>query len=599
MEVKKKAIFFGIFLILVGVVMFFVLKPQYTSEDGLSFQNLRGVNSQAIALRENTTYSSTTITTCGSERCYTEFYSGRVNYWDGSGFIPIDYNIVSSSDPIYEFESIEGTFNVFFRENPDTGETVKFFYNESFLEGNNPHKSGFVTFQPLSLNYRNDLDQLQQISNVQSVTGVASEGTFTYPNIYGEGINLTYISGGIGLFKKLIIEDRTDLVDPEQFIIDGGNPTIEFDFNLGFNDELDIFINGEVWDEAPNNPQETSGGIEFQLDGETLFGLPAPTAQDDVGEFSNGNYLIRRQGNNFFIQVTFDFSWLNDTSRVYPVELDPSIILQDAGTENREDTWVASNQATSNFATDDDLSISNTTDATRVHRQGMFKWNLTQIPSGQQIDYANLTLNLFTGSGFESGEGYNLTTERIWNNYTCSGIDWVETCPTYNTRPLFAGNLSSGLGGFTVVNETNGNAANVDISFNVTGIVRGCYADAELNCSIFLYAAFSIGTPTGAERVRFSSKEDSTTTDRPILNITHSDVGGATCDCPSVNTDWRIADGSQCLLTTVCNIGTGGLFIHSGRLHITASGSLNANSCYVADSQSLYTDDGGGLICRA
>jgi len=586
-------------ILLIGVVMFFAFKSPSVLEDGLDSGSLRGVNSQALELRENTTYTPTTIMTCNAQRCWTEFYSGRVNYWNGTGFIPIDNRIVSSSDPIYEFESTEGTFNVFFRENPDTGETIKFFYNESFLEGNNPHKSGFVTFQPLSLNYRNDLDQLQQISNVQSVTGVASEETFTYPNVYGSGINLTYNSGGDGLFKKLVIGDRTDLIDPEQFIIDGGNPTLEIDFNLGFDGTLDVFINGEIWNQAPNNPQETSGAIEFQLEGESIFELPSPTAEDSNGELTTGDYLIRRQGNSFFVQVIFDYSWLNDSLRVYPIELDPTISLSIADTENLDDTYVRSSQATTNFGSNAEIRVLNSTGG---EFEILMQWNISSIPVSQQIDSA--TLHLVLDDNFLDGADIvNVTIRRLFHNYTCSNggnFPWDEGCPTWNFRP---NNDSQGHLG-VVVNNTAISAADADgtrFAWNVTGPVRGCYAEDLLNCSFYLQSFIFAGGPSfPADRIELSAKERPMTVDDPILNITHSDIpAGATCDCPSVNTDWRIADGSQCLLTTVCNIGTGNLFIHDGRLHITSTGSLNANACYVADDNSLYADDGGGLICRA
>jgi len=68
-----------------------------------------------------------------------------------------------------------------------------------------------------------------------------------------------------------------------------------------------------------------------------------------------------------------------------------------------------------------------------------------------------------------------------------------------------------------------------------------------------------------------------------------------TCDCPTSG-NWDIDDGSSCYLSTTCNIATK-LRIDSGSLRIQSSGFLRSGGCYVADAQSLYVDDGGGLFC--
>ena len=82
------------------------------------------------------------------------------SYYNGTEHIPINGTIVTSSDPHYDYEVTRGFYHAFFKEDPSEAETIKTFVNASFLDGRDPHKSGFMTLQPQSLNYRNDLGQI-------------------------------------------------------------------------------------------------------------------------------------------------------------------------------------------------------------------------------------------------------------------------------------------------------------------------------------------------------------------------------------------------------------------------------------------------------
>lgn len=69
------------------------------------------------------------------------------------------------------------------------------------------------------------------------------------------------------------------------------------------------------------------------------------------------------------------------------------------------------------------------------------------------------------------------------------------------------------------------------------------------------------------------------------------------CTC-TPGSSWTIINGDQCVLSATCNLGANVFRIMDGALRITATGSLNAQGCYIQNAESLFVINGGKLICR-
>ena len=71
-----------------------------------------------------------------------------------------------------------------------------------------------------------------------------------------------------------------------------------------------------------------------------------------------------------------------------------------------------------------------------------------------------------------------------------------------------------------------------------------------------------------------------------------------TCDCPSINTNWIIDDGSICTLDADCYIGTGILRVIWGLLNIPNGFTFNGAGCF-ADPPlgGIFTETGGTRLC--
>jgi len=170
------------------------------------------------------TLGSSTETLCNFNGCILTTYADIVRYDVNGELILIDKRIIESGEIPYNYKNTTGIYHTYFNSNPTAGPVVKYVKND--IE---------VTFQPMALNYRNNLNQLQQVSMINSVIGFPRDNIFIYPAAYGAGIDLKYVYWNTLLKEKLVINSFSDFVAPAQYIVDGGSPTLDLDFILSTN----------------------------------------------------------------------------------------------------------------------------------------------------------------------------------------------------------------------------------------------------------------------------------------------------------------------------------------------------------------------------
>ncbi len=198
-----------------------------------------------------------------------------------------------------------------------------------------------------------------------------------------------------------------------------------------------------------------------------------------------------------------------------------TIILQDADTENLEDAFVAQNFANNNFGTNVNLEIGEQSLDSITVRKTFIKFNISEIPSGQVIDLAELNLYEFID---------NTETADTFDTWEVSNQSWSETVITWNNPP------STG----ALISETNNPTVGVAdgfIIFTVTTWVSNQYIAGNSNVSFAVNK--SKDSSSDDDFVKFHSKEFTTDiTLRPYLNITFSEPPPPTVnlDSPSNNT---------------------------------------------------------------
>lgn len=200
-----------------------------------------------------------------------------------------------------------------------------------------------VAFQPMALEWTNDLDQVQQISMPQSVACsvtnpevdllpavgmLGHQGTIRWDNGYGEGIDFEWRCTSTRLVKILEIEGFDKLPAPEQYIIDGGNPVLRLNLIFDPSKDMDIYVDGELWDKKTK--VQTFNVIEFKKDGETLWGFmplrywDSHEPAEEEEEFEQQSIAtLEKKGNSLYISIRVPYEWLQNAT--YPVFIDTPV----------------------------------------------------------------------------------------------------------------------------------------------------------------------------------------------------------------------------------------------------------------------------------
>lgn len=204
--------------------------------------------------------------------------------------------------------------------NFDSGQIVRYL---------DPISGAEIAFQPMQLQWSNDLGQIEAIGDPAAVSAAINDDTLTWVDAFGAGLHFVWENQTARLAKRLIITSLADIGTPPAFIISGGNPYLKLQFIFQKSNDVDIWIDGVLWNEASNNPQTTGNAVEFRDSGNNLLWFFAPaygsdtsTGPDAVQEVP-ASYHFRKQANNLFVEVRVPWSWLE--TAVYPVVVDPTV----------------------------------------------------------------------------------------------------------------------------------------------------------------------------------------------------------------------------------------------------------------------------------
>ena len=277
----------------------------------------------------------------------------------------------------WDFEMVQAGYNAFALANFSSGQIVKYVH---------PGTGESVAFQSQQLQYTNDLDQIQAIANPQSVSAVVqNEDVLFWQGAFGPGMDIRWQTQTARLDKRLVVDQASRWPAPTAQIIAGGNPVARLQFIFQVSNNLNVFVNGVLWNRAVNNPVDTQGYIEFrhQGTGEVLwtFNLPrsngAPV-EDQAQDELLGTFRLRRTGPNLFVEHRIPIAWLQAAD--YPIEIDVTI-----------DEQVGTGSDDAFQATDDTVTVAGGSmliDATTEH--GGYRWTTVGIPVGATIDLAQV-----------------------------------------------------------------------------------------------------------------------------------------------------------------------------------------------------------------
>lgn len=316
----------------------------------------------------------------------------------------------------------------------------------------------------------------------------------------------------------------------------------------------------------------TSIKVKLDLAGVTIFPYSTDLKVLDISNSSktdikNGSVTIRSQRESFNLlkqSVTYVLPFSMNKALEFGKN-STIITLQVANTENLADTYVQENNAASNFGTAATFTIFNSSGA---NSYGLIQFNISGLSNNWTIDAATLNLNIESNLLDASSEGFNISINHLYDTYS-----WNETTPTWNTKPndtqynLTFESTKLMFGGFGEPSGWQG--------FNITKFVKRSLGNTNLSIYILAYGMF--GAPSGTDYITISTKEASTQTNRPYLNITYT--------VPWTGSGWCYQETANVsnFIDNTCELNYSGAYGQNsttsiGYLYTNYSKALNATS---------------------
>ena len=332
----------------------------------------------------------------------------------------IDTALVPSTAP-WDWEMTKAGFEVRALSNLSAGQVIEY-------------RSGseWVRFQPMALQYSNDLNQIQQISMPQSMDASVDDDTLTWTDGYGPGRTLTWQAQTARLAKLLTINTLADLPTVDQFILDGGNPVLELNLIFAFSSGVEPYVNGQPWGKGGQaQDRDTQGLVEFRdAQGKILWWFNLPRSWDAEGTEQLGTFRFKKQGNSLYVSHRVPLAFVQGA--VYPLMVDVDEQVG-AGADDAKEA----DDNTSFADTGTILFYDSNTDAAVRSNTG-HRFQTVAVGQADTIDVANIQVKVsFTSTDdpnldilaedVDDSADFSTTADVTGRARTAASVAWVAT----------------------------------------------------------------------------------------------------------------------------------------------------------------------------
>ena len=200
--------------------------------------------------------------------------------------------------------------------------------------------------------------ELQKMMNLEKLSS-----SVLYKDIL-DGVDLEYVAYSMNVKENIIVKEKAN--------------TYSYSFELKLNGLTPVLTE--------------SGDVQIITDSEeTKYIIPAPVVFDSEGNYAPSNcssYALKHEnGGKYTLTVAVDASWMNDSSRSFPVTIDPTI---SEGGSSIIDVSITSGNPTLTTNNDSELiAMSGTTYTRLIHLKAT---SLPEIPSSAKIVNASIWL---------------------------------------------------------------------------------------------------------------------------------------------------------------------------------------------------------------
>ena len=201
--------------------------------------------------------------------------------------------------------------------------------------------------------------------------------------------------------------------------------------------------------------------------GQSKYCIPAPYMYDNKGMYSNEVYyeLQLTSTGAYTIAVIADKEWINAENRVFPVTIDPTLILKG----DHKDAFTYSTSPNTRYGTSTELWISDTCTT-------YISIDMLELPSGATFNSATLNVYYYYNAGITNGS-------LLAGAYQVLG-PWNETTITHNNAPIVDSTRLS-----TAIMEANGSnlVSRPELAyFDISSAAEKWYSGESINYGIAL-----------------------------------------------------------------------------------------------------------------
>jgi len=309
---------------------------------------------------------------------------GSVHYLKDSQWVEIDPVLLPTAEPYYR-QMTDANYQVYVMEEFNAGQIAKFSKGGQSVE-----------FQPMALEWINELEMIQPIAMPHAVTPIVDHeiidnylpsysphvGKIEWLDAYGQNIHFEWQTTNTRLNKIITVSGLNDLPPPEPYL--GDNVSLRFNMIFAPTAGLDIFVDGVLWDKKTK--VQTFDHIYFIDQNDTVLWSFAPLLYWDSSnnpETGQGQSIatLEKRGNKLYISVLVPYEWLE--SATFPVFIDVDV---DEVVAASEDDGVE-DYTTGNTV----INLGFWSIGSSAYEYSGVRYASVTIPNGATINAANLT----------------------------------------------------------------------------------------------------------------------------------------------------------------------------------------------------------------
>ena len=355
----------------------------------------------------------------------TEFSSSPIHYYNDDAWQKIDTTLTTDiDDDDYDIGVEKSPINVFFK---DTSASDSFLKSIIGDDTNQPyemkiHAQGMsFVWQSRQLTIVSKDDDSLFNENAVKADRQVQGNKIIYANVFTT-VDEEFIIEGNSVKHNVILNKSLGQFPGATHIAHSGE--------LQLSPDIDIIVDGKrLVEEMPTDTNDFVI-INRKTKKDIFFHMPMMfehSGDEDVAGF----YRLIRNKDSLTIQMVFDYQWLSDASRQFPVILDPSITLESSTQSRTGYIWGNNGSKNRSYSSTSGMKIGANNGNVNYYR-GYAEWDISQLAEATSISSVKVRLR-----------------SRVWNDSNGDGsmstrIYQMSRRPTSSTAQQIYDDVSDG-----------------------------------------------------------------------------------------------------------------------------------------------------------